>query len=222
MKILALDTSNRVSSVAIIDEEKVIAEYLLDVRESHSWKLLYLINQVLKDSELTIKKIDGFAVAVGPGSFTALRAGIATMKGLAIGAKKPCWGIPTLDVLAANIYTTGFICPILDAKAGWVYGAVYRYHQSDFQPKKVITEFLLPLKELSKKITAPTIFLGNAALIHRGLIKKELGKNAFFAPQEFSLIRAANVATLALRKLKAGEVPELSDIKPIYLERKRG
>ncbi|MBT9139067.1 MAG: tRNA threonylcarbamoyladenosine biosynthesis protein TsaB [Syntrophomonadaceae bacterium] len=219
MKILALDTSNRVSSVAIIDEEKVIAEYLLDVREGHSRKLLYLVNQILKDSELTIKKIDGFAVAVGPGSFTALRVGIATAKGLAIGAKKPLCGIPTLDVLAANVWTTGLICPILDAKARWVYGAVYQYHQSEL--RKVIAEFLLPLKELFKKIRTPTVFLGNAVLIHQGLIEKELGKDAFFAPQEFSLVRAANVAKLALRKLRAGEVPELSGIKPIYLERKR-
>jgi tRNA A37 threonylcarbamoyladenosine modification protein TsaB len=75
----------------------------------------------------------------------------------------------------------------------------------------------LPLRELFKKITTPTIFLGNAALIYRGLIEKELGENAFFAPQEFSLIRAANIATLALRKLKTGEVPGLSEVKPIYL-----
>lgn len=216
MKILALDTSNRVNSVAIIDEERIIAEYLLDAKEGYSQKLLYLVNQILKDSELTIKKIDGFAVAVGPGSFTALRVGIATAKGLAIGAKKPLWGIPTLDALAANVYATGLICPILDAKAERIYGAVYQYHQSDFQLKKVTAEFLLPLKELFKKITTPIVFLGNAALIYRGLIEKELGENAFFAPQEFSLIRTANVATLALKKLRAGEVPELSEVKPIY------
>lgn len=221
MKILALDTSSRVSSIAIIDEDKVIAEYLLDVGGSHSQKLLYLLDQVLRDSELTIKKIDGFAVAVGPGSFTALRVGIATAKGLAIGAKKPLYGIPTLDALASSVYGTGLICPILDAKGGWVYGAIYQYHQPDFQLRKVATEFLLPLKELFKKTRTPTVFLGNAVLIHRDLIKKELGMDAFFAPQEFSLVRAANVATLALIKLKAGEVPELSEIKPIYLERKR-
>ncbi len=215
-----MDTSNRVNSVAIIDEDKVIAEYLLDVSENNSQKLLYLVNQILRDSELMIKKIDGLAVTVGPGSFTTLRVGIATAKGLAIGARKPLCGIPTLDVLAANICATALICPILDAKARWIYGAVYQYNQSDFQLKKVTADFLLPLEELFKKITAPTVFLGSAALIHQGLIEKELGKNAFFAPQKFSLIRAANVATLALRKLRAGEVPELSDVKPIYLERK--
>lgn len=221
MKVLALDTSGKVSSIAIVDEEEVIAEYLLDTRENHSRKLLYLLDRTLRDSKLAIREVDGFAVTLGPGSFTALRVGIATAKGLAMGAGKPLYGIPTLDVLASNVYTRGFICPLLDAKGGWVYGALYQYQQSNFQPRKVHAEFLLPIKELFKKIKTPTIFLGNAVLMHRDLIKKELREDAFFAPECFSLIRTANVAIFALKRLKAGEIPELSEIKPIYLERKR-
>ena len=218
MIVLAMDTSTRTGSVAVVGENRLIAEYNLNISETHASRLMLMIDEVLKDAHLTITKMDAIAVGLGPGSFTGLRIGIATAKGLAIALNKPIAGIPTLDALAHSLScTSGLICPILDAKRGEIYAALYRCHGHILQ--KLTGDLVLPMKELLSRINAQVTFLGDAIDIYRDLIEEELGKKASFAPYYLRLPRAANVAALGLEKLKAGEEGPLNRIRPLYVRR---
>ncbi len=225
MIVLAMDTSTRTGSVAVAGEDGLIAEYNLNIAETHASRLMPMIDQVLKDAHLTITEMDAIAVGLGPGSFTGLRIGIATAKGLAMALNKPIVGIPTLDALAHNLsYTPGLICPILDAKRGEIYAALYHYHGYTLPGgrqalKKLTEDLVLTMKELLRRINEQVTFLGDAIDIYRDPIEKELGKKVSFAPHHLRLPRAANVATLGLEKLKAGEKGPLPKIRPLYVRR---
>jgi len=126
MKILAIETSTMMGSVAVMDKTQLIAEYRLNIKGTHSERLVRIIDEVLKDSGLEFKDLDGYAVSIGPGSFTGLRIGITTVKGLAFVTRKPVAAIPTLDALACNIPFSQYqICPMLDARKKEVYTALY-------------------------------------------------------------------------------------------------
>jgi len=130
MKVLGLDTSTSCGAVGLIDDERVISEYLVDTPITHSERLLGAIELVLRDAHCAIEDLDGWAISLGPGSFTGLRIGVSTVKGLAFATQKPVAGISTLDVLASQISPTPFlICPILDARKGEIYTAFYRYDE---------------------------------------------------------------------------------------------
>ena len=130
MKVLGLDTSTSCGSVGLIDDERIISEYLLDIPVTHSERLLGAIELVLREAHCAMEDLDGWAISLGPGSFTGLRIGVSTVKGLAFATQKPVAGISTLDVLASQISPTPFlICPILDARKGEVYTAFYRYDE---------------------------------------------------------------------------------------------
>jgi len=130
MKVLGLDTSTSCGAVGLIDDERVISEYLVDIPITHSERLLGAIELLLRDAHCAIEDLDGWAISLGPGSFTGLRIGVSTVKGLAFATQKPVAGISTLDVLASQISPTPFlICPILDARKGEVYTAFYRYDE---------------------------------------------------------------------------------------------
>ena len=130
MKILGIDTSTSCGSVGLIDGDSVIAEYLIDIPVTHSERLLGSIEHVLRQAGCSTGELDGWAISLGPGSFTGLRIGVSTIKGLAFATQKPVAGVPTLDVLAFNISPTPYlICPVLDARKGEVYAAFYRYEE---------------------------------------------------------------------------------------------
>ncbi|MCK4325357.1 tRNA (adenosine(37)-N6)-threonylcarbamoyltransferase complex dimerization subunit type 1 TsaB [bacterium] len=218
MIVLSMDTSTRTGSVAVVEKSGLIAEYNLNIAETHTSRLMPMIDQVLRDARFTIKEMDAIAVGLGPGSFTGLRIGIATAKGLAMALNKPIVGIPTLDALAHNLSSApGLICPILDAKRGEIYTALYRYR--GYILKKLTENLVLPMRDLLPKINEPVTFLGDAIDIYQDLIEEELGKKASFAPISLRLPRAANVAVLAFKKLKAGKEGPLHRIKPLYIRR---
>ena len=250
MIVLAMDTSTRTGSVAVAEEDGLIAEYALNIAETHTSRLMPMIDEVLKDANLTITGVDAIAVGLGPGSFTGLRIGIATAKALAMALNKPIVGIPTLDALAHNLpCTSNLICPILDAKRGEIYAALYRRH--GYTLEKLTENLVLPMRELLSKISnikyqireavlpsavskrqiknsqllkyskidEKITFLGDAINIYRDLIEQELGKKASFAPHYLRLPRAGNVADLAFKRLKAGEECDLHRIKPLYVRR---
>ena len=122
MKILALDSSGIVASVAIVEDNTLLAEYTVNYKKTHSQTLLPMLDEVAKMTELDLSTIDAIAVAAGPGSFTGLRIGSATAKGLALALKKPLVAVPTVEALAYNLYdTNGLICPIMDARRNQVY-----------------------------------------------------------------------------------------------------
>lgn len=219
MRILGIETSTMTGSVALMDEERLIAEYTLNLRETHTSRLMPAIDRILKDASLTLKDLDGIAVSLGPGSFTGLRIGIATAKGLAQGLNIPIVGIPTLDGLAFNLFHyKDLICPILDARKGEVYCALYRNR------KRLTKHMACEPDELLKKIAlrvkgqgSRAIFLGDGIEVYGDLIKKKLGKKAVFAPKARRLPSASSIAELGLRKLRGKKKSELSTLKPIYV-----
>ena len=217
MKVLGIDTSSAVGSIGIIEDESVIAEYSLNVLESHSARLMPAIDDVLKRAGLKIQELDAFAVTTGPGSFTGLRIGMSTVKGFCYTLKKPIVGVVTLDVLAYNLkYTDKLICPILDARKQEVYSAIYRgglklVRQTDYLCTKI--EFILA------QLNEPTIFLGDGMKRYREVVFQNLKERAIIAEPLLGFCRGAVVARLGYERLANGESDDCFSITPFYIRK---
>ena len=210
--------------VALLDEERLISEYTLNVRTTHTARLMPAVDQILRDSSVDKCEIDGIAISMGPGSFTGLRIGLATAKGLALGLNVPLVGVPTLDALARNIpFAMYQICPVLDAKKKEVYCSLFRYGRSQGsggQECRLLQQIpyqVIPPADLVKQIHEKTIFLGDAVDVYWEFISAELGDLALFAPNAQRLPRAATVAEMGLLKLKSGEHLDIASAEPIYI-----
>jgi tRNA threonylcarbamoyladenosine biosynthesis protein TsaB len=219
VKILGIDTATKVAGVAIVDETGVLAESWLNTGKTHSQRLLPLLDSLLKNGDFSWDDIYGLAVTIGPGSFTGLRIGLATVQGLAQVLDKPVAGIVTLDALAENLAgIPGLICPILDARKNEVYTALYRcrgHERERLTPYRavapeILLQELLPLEE---SIT----FLGDGVSVYQCMIKDTLKEKANFAPMTQNLLRAAEVANLGRKKFAQGVNTNLFEIKPFYL-----
>jgi tRNA threonylcarbamoyladenosine biosynthesis protein TsaB len=215
MKILSIETSTKVGSVAIMEDEHLIAEYILNVVSTHSERLLPSIDQILKDSQLTVRDIEGFAVSLGPGSFTGLRIGISTVKGLALAAEKGVVGVPTLDVLAHNLmFTRLLVCPLLDARKGEVYTALYQGDGSG-RLEKLTPDLAIKPEELLTRIKEPVIFLGDGVEAYRDKLRSGQD-NCLFAPAYLNQPRASVLASLGLEKFRRGHIFKEDEIQPLY------
>jgi len=216
MIILGVETATMTGGVALLSEERLISEYTLNVRTTHTARLMPAIDQILRDSSVDKSEIDGIAISTGPGSFTGLRIGLATAKGLALGLSIPLVGVPTLDALARNVpFATYQICTVLDAKKKEVYASLFRYEGDTLvrlMPYKV-----MPPGDLMKQLHEKTIFLGDAVNVYREFIAENLGDLAIFAPDAQRLPRAAIVAEMGLSKLKAGEYLDITSAEPLYI-----
>ncbi|QZY54267.1 tRNA (adenosine(37)-N6)-threonylcarbamoyltransferase complex dimerization subunit type 1 TsaB [Crassaminicella profunda] len=221
MKILALDTSSIVATVAVMDEGQLIGEYIINHKRTHSQKLMPMIEALLKSCELTMEDIDLVAVAKGPGSFTGLRIGVATAKGLAHAVDIPVVGISTLDALAFNMpFSEGIICPILDARRSQVYTAVYKWDDeclnSIEEPMAVSVEELVEkLLERPEKV----IFLGDGIGANQEYLIEKLGDRAIFPPNSVKMQRASSVAELAMERAQNGEIENYYELVPTYLRK---
>ena len=221
MKVLAVDTSSMVATCAIMDDERLLVEYVINHKRTHSQKIMPIIKEVLENCEVKVEDIDVYAIAKGPGSFTGLRIGMATIKGLAHVADKPVVGIPTLEALAFNlVYSEGIIVPIMDARRNRVFTGMYRWENGKFHTIKdqdviEIDELLDMLKERNERV----IFNGDGTLVYKEKIISVLGESAIFAPSSVNMAKASSVAQLALAKAKKGEVESYFDIVPDYLRK---
>lgn len=221
MKVLAIDTSTAVAAVALMDDEKLLGEYSINNKKTHSQKLMVMIDEIMKNLDIRPSDIDVFAASIGPGSFTGLRIGVTTAKAMAYATNKPVVGVPTLDSLAYNIVTSNFIiCPILDARNSQVFTALY-----EISDKKLdrLTEYMgIPVSELVNIIRQKgkkVIFIGDAIHLHKEYFKSELGENCEFAPLGNRLQRGASVAELALMMAKEGKVTSSFELVPFYLRK---
>lgn len=219
MRILALDTSSQVASATVVDEEKILGEAILNLNKQHSTMLIPMIDNLLSSLDNDIKDMDCIACASGPGSFTGLRIGAATAKGLCHGAGKPLIGIPTLDGLAFNMaYSKGIICPIIDALRNNVYTALYRWEEGNL--KKFEDYMAIPIDELVEKIKAyndDAVFLGDGVFVHRERLKEGLSSRAQFAPPHLVMQRASSTACLALKRFAANDMDNYLDFTPFYI-----
>jgi len=216
MIILGIETATMSGGLALMDEGKLIAEYTLNMKTTHSARLMPALDWILRDASLDKKQIDGIAISIGPGSFTGLRIGLATAKGLALGLGIPLVGIGTLDALAHNIpYPAYQVCAVLDARKKEVYSALYQ-RENDVLVRKNHYQAISPA-ELVDQIHEKTIMLGDAIDVYSEYFKEKLGDLVVFAPDAQRLPRAAVVAEMGLVKLKLGEIIDLASSEPYYI-----
>jgi tRNA threonylcarbamoyladenosine biosynthesis protein TsaB len=165
MKILGVDTATTSCSVAIVDETSLLSEFTIDREETHSKHLMEMIQTAVRMAGLNISDIDGFAVTRGPGSFTGLRIGISTIKGLALASEKPIVGVSSLETLAFQVsYSRDLVCPILDARKGEVYFSRYRFQNGHLI--KQTKECVAPPEKVIEDLNEFCLFVGNGALLH--------------------------------------------------------
>ena len=223
MRILALDSSGLVASVAIVEagpvEQETIAEYTVNYKKTHSQTLLPMLSEAAKMIELDLKTIDAIAVAAGPGSFTGLRIGSATAKGLGLALDKPLVHIPTVDALAFNLYgCEKYICPLMDARRNQVYTGIYRFDGDEFRIIK--QQEPMAVEEIAEKLNAldgEVVFLGDGVPVYQELLGQKMQVPYTFAPANMNRQRAASVAVLASLYVKEGKLESAADHKPDYL-----
>lgn len=219
MKILALDSSGIVASAAVVEDDILLAEYTVNYKKTHSQTLLPMLDAIVKMTELDLSCVDAIAVAAGPGSFTGLRIGSATAKGLGLALNKPLIPVPTVDALAYNLYgAKGVICPLMDARRNQTYTGLYRFEADTFT---VIEEQMaVPLEEILDKINElgeEVIFLGDGVPVFKDQIARQVKVPYYFAPAHVNKQRAAAVGALGLKYLKEGKAVSAKDHSPEYL-----
>jgi tRNA threonylcarbamoyladenosine biosynthesis protein TsaB len=218
LKILAVDTSQKTASVAILADNVIRADVFVDSGRHHSEILLPAIENVLRLADLGVDEMDLFAVTIGPGSFTGLRIGAATIKGLSLATGKPVVGVSTLDALAHDAAHTDkrIICPMLDAQRNQVYTALYR-PVTDSRIEKIAEEQVVAVDAWLEKLTGEILFLGDGAVRYSALIHTRFASLSFVAQGHRNHVRAATVAVLARDKFQQGLMPDLLTFAPCYL-----
>lgn len=220
MTILAIDTSSSVAAVAVSRDGVLLGEYTLNNGLTHSQRLLPMVDELLKSLGLTIKDIDVFACSTGPGSFTGLRIGIASVKGFAFAQNKPCVSVSGLEAMAYNhIHTDYVICPLMDARAGQVYNGVYKRIRGKLKaitpPRAVEIETVVrELSEMGKTV----LFLGDGVKPNLEIIKT-LGSKAVIGEFNNNMQRAATIALIAEEKVKNGETVSGQELEAEYLRK---
>ena len=217
MRILAVDTSTPVGSIAIVEGPLLKAQHILNISATHNQRLLPGIDRILMETECSLNDLDALAVSLGPGSFTGLRIGISIVKGLAWATGKPLAGIPTLDALATNIpFVSHPICPVLDARKGEIYTALFRWGDEQL-PQRLTDYMAIKPEDLVDLISEKTVLVGDALLSHGDYLVKELGERLVQAPPHLNVVHASSVAWLAWQKLRRGIHQDVSSCTPLYV-----
>ena len=223
MKILGIESSSLVASVAVVTDDVVTAEFTANFKKTHSQTLLPMLDQMGQMIELDMKTLDAIAVAAGPGSFTGLRIGAATAKGLGLALDKPLAAVPTLEALACNLWgCAGVVCPMLDARRDQVYTGVYRVGRNNAAPEIILDQCAMDIAELMRKLEEtgePVTFLGDGVPVFRARIEAELKVPYAFAPAQCNRQRAASVAALGAEYVKRGRTVTAAEFKPDYLRK---
>jgi tRNA threonylcarbamoyladenosine biosynthesis protein TsaB len=216
VKLLAVDTSTRACSVAVVDQDRLACEITTGPTGTHSTHLMSLIRMALTVAEMELQGLDGLAVCVGPGSFTGLRIGVSTVKGLAFATAKPVAGVSSLESLAQPCLPwPHLICAMLDARQDEVYAA--RYRARDGCLEREGREAVLSLEDALNGIHEACLFVGDGARRYRGPIGSKLGPQALFPAPSQDIIRASTVAALAQRQFAGKEIEDLDHLVPRYL-----
>jgi len=215
-RLLLVDTATQTGSVAVSQGEKLLGEIVLNGPANHTDHLLGNIDELLRGVGLAIGDMDAFGVVLGPGSFTGLRVGVATVKGLALATGKPVVGVSSLAALAWRLpFAELPVCPLLDARKGEVYAALYQWSGDEFSP--LLAPCVLPPERWLERLTGDVLFIGDGAQSYRGLIEESLGGRARFAPWPAQACRASNGLGPALARLRRGEHIALERLVPTYI-----
>jgi tRNA threonylcarbamoyladenosine biosynthesis protein TsaB len=222
VKLLAVETSTLMGAAALLEDDTVVAECRLNIAVTHSERLLAAVDHLLEAARWQLADVEGLAVAIGPGSFTGLRIGVSTMKSLAYATGTPLCGVPTLDALAWSLPFAAYpVCPMLDAKKGEVYAALYRTREGRVERlwdyRALAPEALA--EELGREDLGPVVFLGDGVAPAAPVLSRALGAAARFAPPAHRLPSAATVAELGRGALLRGEAADPATLVPLYLRR---
>ncbi len=226
MKIIAIDSSGLVASVAIVEDERLVGEYNVQYKKTHSQTLLPMLEELRRMVELDLSTVDAIALASGPGSFTGLRIGSATAKGLGLAMDIPLIEIPTLEGLACNLYGTDkLVCPIMDARRNQVYTGIYEFTMTGERPfsyglSRLLSQCAVSIKEIASKcneLQREVIFLGDGVPVFQKALSELLTVPYGFAPAHMNRQRAAAFAVLAFPYLKEGNFVAARDHAPEYL-----
>lgn len=231
MKVLAIDSSGLTASVAVVEDTYTIAEYTVDYKKTHSQTLLPMIDEVAKMTDLDLTAIDAIAVSGGPGSFTGLRIGSATAKGLGLALNKPLIHVPTVDGLAYQVFGCGdIICPIMDARRKQVYTGIYTFSRAagkkegtkEIEPvfQVIRMQMAISVEDLIKRLNnynRPVVFLGDGVPVYREMLSEGLKVPYTFAPAYMNRQRAAVIGALGIRYYKAGKYETAMEHQPEYL-----
>lgn len=217
MKILAVDTSTTSGSVALTEDSRILCEWTLQSAQTHNRRLLKSIDTVLNEVDWTVESLDGFAVTIGPGSFTGLRIGLTTIKTLAWTMRKPFAGIPTLDALAAPLAFSPLpVCCILNAYKKEVFFARYEPDEAG-NLERAGSYRVLPPEGVLPHVPGSTVFCGDGWLMYREFFRERLGTRAVEAPAPFHILRAGFVGYLAHRKFIEGAADDPVTSVPLYI-----
>lgn len=219
MKILALDSSGLVASVAVMEDDTLLAEYTMNYKKTHSQTLLPMLDEMAQMIELDLNTVDAIAVAGGPGSFTGLRIGSATAKGLALALKKPIISVPTVDGLAYNLCGTDkIVCPLMDARRNQVYTGIYEFSGNEL--KVIESQMAVDLGVIAEKLNAlerEVIFLGDGCPVYAEKLNELIKVPYGYAAAHLSRQRAGALAALAMRYASEGRMGTAVEHQPDYL-----
>lgn len=219
MRILAIDSSSMVATVAITTDGILNAEYTINHKKTHSQTLLPMIDEICKTLEIDMETIDAIAISGGPGSYTGLRIGSATAKGFGLALNKPIVNVPTMDALAYNMFSSSYIvCPIMDARRGQVYTGIYRFNGTEMEIIKeqciiMIDELIYELD----KIGRPVMFLGDGVDTQKDTIDSMMATEHYYAPASMNRQKASALAALAEIYFKEGKIESAAEHRPDYL-----
>lgn len=233
MKILALDSSGLVASVAVLQDDILVGEYTVNYKKTHSQTLLPMLEQVREIIQMDLKEIDAIALAAGPGSFTGLRIGSATAKGLGFALDKPLVAVPTLEGLAYNFWGTDrLICPMMDARRNQVYTGIYEFVRTGSLEERSELRALVPqcavdVREIVAEVNKAggaaggadrkVVFLGDGVPVYEEIIREEIRIPYIFAPGHLNRQRAGSIAALGAVYYKKGKIQTAAEHRPEYL-----
>jgi tRNA threonylcarbamoyladenosine biosynthesis protein TsaB len=218
MRILSIDTASTTGSVAVVAGEALLAEVTIARQETHSRRLMNMIDYALDMAGLALADLDGIAYTRGPGSFTGLRIGLSVVKGLAFVSGKPLAGVSSLEVLAHQAPDHNLlICPMMDARNKEVYCARYRFLDGGFQP--VVDEAALSPEDAAAGISEDCLLIGDGAYRYKSLFENQLGSYAEFAAPDHGIPRALTVARLSMPWFEAGQTDDVRSVVPVYLRK---
>ncbi len=227
MKILAIESSGLTASIAVADRDRLIAEYTIDYKKTHSQTLLPMLDEVRKMTELDLDTVDAIAISNGPGSFTGLRIGAATAKGLGFALDKPLIEVPTLEALAYNLVGTDkAVFPIMDARRNQVYTAGYTFVRNENEPSgyecvTLLAPTAIAIEELADMVSGEdreVVFTGDGCPVYKDVLDRMLsGRAHSYAPFTQSRQRAGSVALAAFSYFEKGLTVSADDSHPEYL-----
>lgn len=220
MKVLTVDTATIVATAAVVDENKLICETIVNFQKKHSEKLMPAIDHMLADAGLAIQDMDAFGIVNGPGSFTGLRIGMATVKGFAQALGKPVVPVSTLEALAYNLpYADGIICPILDAQRAQVYTGLYRYNEEEGLCAE-LEDAVMDVEELTGILQdysdGPIYLLGDGVPRFYEVMAEVLPGIIKVKPH-LAMNRASSAGALAVERALKGQWQDYKTVEPVYI-----